>query len=171
MEKFKMDVKNVDIYGIKPYENNARNNDDAVEFVSNSIRQFGFKQPIVVDKDMVIIAGHTRYKAAMELGLDEVPVIVANDLSEDEVKAYRLADNKTGEMATWDFDKLLVEMNDIDLNTEIDMSDFGFDNIELEDEDAVLQEDVEPNDITVRTQLGQIWQLGNNRLMVGDSTK
>jgi len=139
-----MDVKNVDIYGIKPYENNARNNDDAVEFVSNSIRQFGFKQPIVVDKDMVIIAGHTRYKAAMELGLDEVPVIVANDLSDEEVKAYRLADNKTGEMATWDFDKLLIEMNDIDLNTEIDMSDFGFD---FDDEPKTMAEKIKDNPI------------------------
>lgn len=121
-----MEVKSLKLNEINPYENNARFNDEAVEYVTNSIREFGFQQPIVVDKDMVIIAGHTRYKAAKKLGLKTVPVVVADELSDDKVKAYRLADNKTGEMAQWDFDKLFQELDDIDLNTEIDMSEFGF---------------------------------------------
>lgn len=166
-----MEVKNLKTSEIKPYENNARFNDNAVDFVANSIREFGFQQPIVVDKDMVIIAGHTRYKAAIQLGLKSVPVIVATELSDDKVKAYRLADNKTGEMAEWDFDKLFQELDDIDLNTEIDMGDFGFDNTELEDEDTVLEEDDEPTEVKRRTEVGQIWKLGDNRLMIGDSTK
>lgn len=107
---------------IYPYENNPRKNDEAVEAVANSIREFGFKQPIVVDADGVIIVGHTRYKAAQELGLEKVPVLVADDLSDDKVKAYRLADNKTGELAGWDFTALAMEMAKIDM----DMSDFGF---------------------------------------------
>lgn len=166
-----MEVKSLTLNDIKPYENNARFNDEAVEQVANSIREFGFQQPIVVDKDNVIIAGHTRYKAAIEIGMKTVPTIVADDLTEEQVKAYRLADNKTGEMAEWDFDKLFQELDDIDLNTEIDMGDFGFDNTELEDEDTVLEEDDEPTEVKRRTEVGQIWKLGDNRLMIGDSTK
>ena len=109
---------------IKPYEKNARKNDDAVKYVAESIRQFGFKVPIVIDKDNVIVAGHTRYKASKELGLEAVPCIVADDLTEEQIKAYRLADNKVSEVAEWDFDLLNIELDDI---FDIDMSDFGFD--------------------------------------------
>ena len=112
------------VNSIKPYENNPRCNDDAVEYVANSIREFGFKQPIVVDKNYVIIAGHTRFKAARKLGLKEVPVLVADDLTDEQAKAYRLADNKVGEFAGWDFDALNDELSGI---FDIDMSDFGFD--------------------------------------------
>lgn len=84
---------------IKPYEKNPRKNDEAVKYVAESIKEFGFKVPIVVDKDMTIVAGHTRYKAAKKLGLNEVPVIVADDLTDEQIKAFRLADNKTGEKA------------------------------------------------------------------------
>lgn len=107
---------------IIPYDRNPRRNTEAVKYVANSIKEFGFKQPIVVDKDNVIIAGHTRWLAAQTLGLEEVPCIVAEDLTDEQVKAYRLADNKVGEMASWDFDLLAEELASLD----IDMSEFGF---------------------------------------------
>ena len=109
---------------IKPYENNPRHNDNAVDAVANSIREFGFKVPIVVDSDGVIVAGHTRYKAAKKLGLDKVPCIIADDLTDEQVRAFRLADNKVGELATWDLDTLKVELDNIG---EIDLSGMGFD--------------------------------------------
>ena len=124
-----MNVIEMNIDDLIPYENNPRNNDDAVEAVAHSIDEFGFKVPIVVDKDKVIVAGHTRLKAAELLGLDTVPVIVADDLTENQVKAFRLADNKVGELADWDFSKLEEELTEID---DIDMSDFGFDDISEE---------------------------------------
>lgn len=109
---------------IIPFSNNPRINDAAVEKVAASIKEFGFKQPIVVDKDMVVIAGHTRLKAAEVLGLETVPVLVADDLSPEQAKAYRLADNKTAEFSEWDFDLLNMELFDIG---NIDMEQFGFD--------------------------------------------
>lgn len=115
---------------LQPYENNPRYNDDAVKYVANSIKEFGFKVPIVVDKNNVIIAGHTRYKASKELGLKEVPTIIADDLTEEQVKAYRLADNKVSERSSWDFGLLEDELDSI---KGIDMSDFDFH--ELEDID------------------------------------
>ena len=108
---------------IIPYENNPRNNDEAVDKVAESIREFGFQQPIVIDKDGVVIVGHTRLKAAKKLGLETVPVVVAEDLTEEQAKAYRLADNKTNEMAGWNFDLLNGELFEID---DIDMAAFGF---------------------------------------------
>lgn len=119
-----MEVLQRTIREITPYENNPRNNDSAVDAVAASIREFGWQQPIVVDKDGVIIAGHTRYKAARKLGLTEVPVVVADNLTEEQIKVYRLADNKTGELADWDFAALEEELAAI---SEIDMSAFGFD--------------------------------------------
>ena len=115
---------------IKPYENNPRHNDNAVDAVVSSIREFGFKVPIVVDSEGVIVAGHTRYKAAQKLGLQTVPCIVADDLTDEQVKAFRLADNKVGELATWDLDALKVELDNIG---EIDLSGMGFD-LTLHDE-------------------------------------
>lgn len=107
---------------IKPYKNNPRFNDDAVQYVANSIKEFGFKVPIVIDKKGVIVAGHTRLKAAEQLGMKEVPCIIADDLNEEQIKAFRLADNKTGEMSYWDDFLLGQELEDIT----IDMSLFGF---------------------------------------------
>lgn len=115
---------------IKPYENNPRHNDNAVDAVANSIREFGFKVPLVVDSEGVIVAGHTRYKAAQKLGLQTVPCLVADDLTDEQVKAFRLADNKVGEIATWDLDALKVELDNIG---EIDLSGMGFD-LTLHDE-------------------------------------
>lgn len=109
-----MQVQDTDISKIKPYENNPRDNDDAVNAVAKSIKAYGFQQPIVVDKDGVIIVGHTRYKAAKSLGLQTVPVVFATNLSEQQVKGYRLADNKTSDYSVWDNKKLLQELQDID---------------------------------------------------------
>lgn len=115
------------IEDLKPYPNNPRFNDEAVEYVANSIKEFGFKVPMIIDKNNEIVAGHTRYKASLELGLKEVPCIIADDLSEEQIKAFRLADNKVSEKAQWNFDLLEEELNDI-LN--IDMSEFDFDGID-----------------------------------------
>ena len=116
---------------IKPYEKNPRKNDNAVDEVANSISSFGFKVPIVIDKDNVIVCGHTRYKASKKLGLEVVPCVIADDLTEEQIKAYRLADNKVSELAEWDIDLLGEELEDI---FNIDMSDFGFDLSEGEEE-------------------------------------
>jgi len=139
-----MEVKEWPIEEVKPYKNNPRNNDDAVEATANSIREFGWQQPIVVDKDGVIIVGHTRLKAAKKLKMEQVPVTVAENLTDEQVKAYRLADNKTGELAEWDVDMLGDELNDI-LN--IDMEDFGFIN-SIEDIEPIDDDEMDTTDIT-----------------------
>ena len=121
-----MEIKNVNINELKEYANNPRNNDGAVEAVAESIKQFGFKVPIIIDSDGVIVAGHTRKKAAERIGLLCVPCIVADDLTSDQIKAFRLADNKTGELAEWDFavlEKEIAELTAFD----VDMTAFGFD--------------------------------------------
>lgn len=118
-----MDIINIALKDLKPYENNPRKNDDAVKYVAESIKEFGFKVPIVIDKDNVIVAGHTRYKAAKKLGMTEIPCIIADDLTDEQIKAFRLADNKVAEKAEWDFDLLNAELDDI---FDVDMSDFGF---------------------------------------------
>src|SRR5690554_4092315 len=107
------------------YDNNPRHNDEAVEAVANSIREFGFKVPIIITSEDVIVAGHTRLKASKKLGLDEVPCIIADDLTEEQIKAFRLADNKTSELATWNFEALEEELDKIDL----DMLQFGFEDL------------------------------------------
>lgn len=118
-----MQIINKPIGELKPYKNNPRINDKAVDAVAASIKEFGFKQPCVIDTDNVLICGHTRLKAAQKLGLSEIPCILADDLTDDQIKAFRLADNKTAELAEWDFSLLDIELADIDL----DMSEFGFD--------------------------------------------
>lgn len=123
------------LYELKEYENNPRFNDEAVQYVENSIVRFGFRVPIVIDKENVIIAGHTRFRAAREIGMDAVPCIIADDLTEQQVIAFRLVDNKTAELAGWDFvalDKELAELG-------IDMASFGF----------VLTEDFDIDDLFV----------------------
>lgn len=124
MSDLKIVYKNVD--ELIPYENNPRNNDGAVEAVAKSIKEFGFKVPLVIDKDGEIAAGHTRLKAAKELGLEEVPCIIADDLTPEQVKAFRLADNKVAEFAEWDFNLLGLELGEIE---NISMEDFGFDEL------------------------------------------
>ena len=124
-----MNIIEKNLKDIKPYEKNPRKNDNAVECVANSIKEFGFKVPIVIDKDNVIVCGHTRYKAAKKLGIENVPCIVADDLTDEQIKAYRLADNKVSELAEWDIDLLGEELDDI---FNIDMSDFGFENLSID---------------------------------------
>lgn len=121
-----MDVKNFRIADLRPYEKNPRQNERAADAVAKSIEQFGFKVPIVIDADNVIVCGHTRYKAAQKLGLESVPCIIADDLTPEQVKAFRLADNKVSELAQWDDAFLLDELGDLE-PFNIDMSDFGFD--------------------------------------------
>lgn len=127
-----MKVEELPIESIKPYEKNPRKNDGAVNGVAESIKQFGFQQPIVIDKTGVIVAGHTRYKAALKLGLKTVPCVRAEKLSPKQVKAYRILDNKLNELATWNFEMLGEELADVDFNFEpfevvlptISLSDF-----------------------------------------------
>ena len=122
-----------------PYENNPRINDEAVEYVKNSIKEFGFKVPIIIDKNNVIIAGHTRLKSSLELGLKEVPCIIADDLTEEQIKAFRLADNKVSEKSQWDFSKLDEELDSI---LDIDMSMFDFENINDINLDDYFEENI-----------------------------
>lgn len=163
-----MDVINFKITDIKPYEKNPRRNDEAVKYVAESIKQFGFKVPIVIDKDNIIVAGHTRFKAAKKLGLKEVPCIVADDLTDEQIKAFRLADNKVAEKAEWDFGLLSEELDDL---FDFDMSVFGFDDVTKDEPIEVVEDDfdAEPPE-EPKAKLGDIWQLGRHRLMCGDST-
>ena len=124
MKEVKQQIVMMPIDDIIPYENNPRHNDNAVEPTANSIDQLGFRGAIIVDKNNVIIAGHTRLKAAQKLGMTEIPVIVADDMTEEEAAAYRLADNKTAELAGWDFTALAEEIDNI--GDTFDMTDFGF---------------------------------------------
>ena len=165
-----MEIKLVSVADIIPYENNPRKNSEAVKYVVNSIREFGFKIPMVLDSNNVIVCGHTRFLAAKKLGMKEVPCTYANDLTEEQIKAFRLADNKTAEFAEWDIDKLAIEMQGL---PDINMADFGFlDEIGDMDEAAEITEDTPPEveegePITV---LGDLWIIGKHRLICGDST-
>lgn len=134
-----MEIVNKKLEELIPYENNPRNNDEAVKYVANSIKEFGFKVPIIIDKNNVIVAGHTRYKASKELGLKEVPCIVASDLTEEQIKAFRIAENKTNDLAEWNDDLLGIEIKDI--FDDIDMTQFGFGDFEL----SMLTGDMEPD--------------------------
>ena len=152
-----------------PYENNPRNNDGAVDAVANSIKEFGFKVPIIIDKNNIIVAGHTRLKASKKLGLTEVPCVVASDLTDEQVKSLRLVDNKTSELSEWDFEKLKEELEGITL----DMGEFGFEDFTLEDLENVKEDEF---DIDAELQKpdfskkGDIWLLGRHRVICGDST-
>lgn len=148
-----MKVKETPIGEVRPYPGNPRVNDGAVEAVAASLREFGWQQPIVVDADGTIIAGHTRYKAAKRLGMGTVPVVVASELTPEQVQAYRLADNKVGELATWDMGLLAGELDGI---CGIDMGEFGFDAMPCADdfgEDFSLPDGDEPEFKTVTLHL------------------
>ena len=125
-----MKVVEIELRKLIPYENNPRKNEKAVDAVVNSIKQFGFKNPIIVDENMVIISGHTRRLAALKLSMQKVPVIIAKDLTEEQVRAFRLADNRVASFSTWDENKLKEEIAEIN---EIDLSDFGFKKDKLDD--------------------------------------
>lgn len=172
-----MQIYNKPLEWLTPYANNPRNNDEAVDPVASSIGEFGFKVPIVATSDGEIINGHTRWKAAKKLKLKTVPVIIADDLSEEQVKAFRLADNKTAEIADWDIELLLDEIENIE---NVDMTLFGFadsdytlDDFDDEDVDTdVLSEEESGSEEEKPSSVeyGDIYQLGRHRLMCGDST-
>ena len=164
-----MKIIQMPLSDLVPYENNPRINDHAVDAVASSIREFGFKVPIIVDKENVIVAGHTRLKAALRLGLDTVPVIIADDLTPEQVKAFRLADNKTAEMAYFDIGKLQIELAGIE---DIDMAEFGFD-LELDTLNLSSESEAEPEYVVPaepKSKYGDIYRLENHVLMCGDST-
>lgn len=133
-----MQIMDKNIDKLIPYENNPRKNDKSVDYVANSISRFGFKVPIVIDSNDVIVAGHTRYKAAVKLKMDVVPCIVADDLTEEQIKAFRLADNKVGESSQWDMDLLTDELDGI---LDLDMSDFGFLAMDMPEDDLAIDLD------------------------------
>lgn len=174
-----MKVVEWEIGRVKPYEKNPRIiPEEAVERVAASIREFGFQQPIVVDKDGVIIVGHTRLKAAENLGLKKVPVVVA-DLSPEKARAYRLADNKTNEATSWDDDLLFSELTDIEADIadlDFSMLDFGFSVIDLGNGASDIGEPFDddfdgevPKDTDIKE--GDMFQLGGHILLCGDSSK
>ncbi len=175
-----MKIVEMKITEIKPYEKNPRFNENAIEAVANSIKEFGFRSPIVVDKDFVIICGHTRLCAAKQLGLDVVPVHVAENLTPEQVQAYRIADNKTGEIAEWNYDLLPLEIKELQ-DANFDLSLLGFDTDELdkllngEEEDTIAEGLTDADSVPEvpeipKSKSGEIYQLGNHKLMCGDAT-
>lgn len=135
-----MNIQSVNINNLKPYENNPRNNKGAIDYVMNSIKEFGFKVPLVIDKDNVIICGHTRYLAAKKLRMKELPCIIADDLTDEQIKAFRLADNKVSEFSEWDMELLNDELLNLDLD--MDMFGFGF------EDDEEIKEPKERDDLS-----------------------
>lgn len=153
---------------LTPYEKNPRKNQAAVAKVAASIREFGFKVPMVITPAGEVVAGHTRLLAAKEIGLTTVPCVIADDLTPEQIKAFRLADNKTAEFAEWDMDLLMEELQDIG---DIDMELFGFDTSVFAEEAEITEDDFEPAPKKEpRTRRGDIYTLGNHRLMCGDSS-
>lgn len=165
-----MDIREINIDQLIPYSNNPRHNDSAVEAVVNSIKEFGFKVPIVVDKNNVIVAGHTRIKAAKKLGMEQVPCVIADDLTPSQVKAFRLADNKVAELATWNLEMLEQELDEL-AELDIDMTGLGF-----EFKPDAEEDDFDPDEVLGEMEVpgtnpGDIYILGRHRLLCGDSTK
>ena len=164
-----MEIIKLNINEVIPYPDNPRKNDNAVDAVAESIKQCGYCSPIVIDEDNVILAGHTRLKALKKLKWKEVECVRKTGLTEEQKKKYRILDNKTNELAEWDFDLLEEEIDGLDF----DGFDFGFDFNSGEDDAEIIEDEVpEVNEeIEPTVKLGDIWQLGRHRLMCGDSTK
>src|SRR5262245_3607310 len=160
---------------IHPYENNPRVNDDAVAAVAASLKEFGFRQPVVVDTDGVIVVGHTRYKAAQLLGLERVPVHVATDLTPAQIKAYRLADNQTATLAEWNYDLLPIELADLQgMNFDLSLLGFSAESLAEIMDPGVQDGLTDPDDVPEppdkpTTKVGDLWILGDHRLLCGDS--
>jgi DNA modification methylase len=172
-----MKVELWNINDVRPYAKNPRQNDQAVEAVATSLREFGFRQPIVVDKQGVIVVGHTRWKAAKQLNLEHVPVHVAADLTPEQARAYRIADNQTASIAGWDFQLLPFELAELQ-DADFDLSLLGFSSDELAQimGDEPSEGLTDPDDIPeppddATTQPGDLWILGDHRLLCGDSSK
>jgi DNA modification methylase len=170
-----MKIEIADINSIQPYINNPRKlKDSAIDKVAMSIKEYGFRQPIVVDANRIIVVGHTRYRASKKLGLKEVPITIAENLTPEQINAYRIADNRTNEEAEWDLELLKTEIKELELaDFNLDLTGFDEDQLNnmlfeekqgLTDEDEVPEAPEEPI-----TKLGDIWKLGNHRLMCGDS--
>ena len=155
-----MNVIEIELSKIKPYEKNPRKNDHAVDGVAESIKQFGFQQPIVVDKNNVIVVGHTRYKAAQKLGMTTVPCVRADQLTKEQVKAYRIADNKLNELATWDFELLGEELTSFEFNFE--PFEFDLPSYRIE----TINENTDSNNDVIKSK--QTSQLENDRLSYDD---
>jgi len=172
-----MKIEIADINTIKPYENNPRKlKDSAIEKVAMSLKEYGFRQPIVVDKDKIIVAGHTRYRASKKLGLKEVPITVVDNLTPEQINAYRIADNRTAEESEWDNELLKMEIKDLESKDfKLDLLGFNEDQLNdllFEEKQGLTDEDEVPEaPEELITKLGDIWKLGNHRLMCGDSTK
>jgi DNA modification methylase len=162
---------------IRPYENNPRINDQAVDAVAASIRQFGFRQPIVVDVQGVIIVGHVRYMAVLKLGLEKVPVHVAKDLTPEQIKAYRIADNKTADLSDWNYDLLPIELAELQgMNYDLGLLGFDQDELAMLLDPGIKDGLCDPDDVPAppdeaTTRPGDLWILGNHRLLAGDSSK
>lgn len=162
-----MEIINIAIRDIHPYPNNPRKNSDAVDAVAESIRQCGYCAPIIVDEGHIILAGHTRYKALKKLGWKECPVLLLRGMSDEQKRKYRLLDNKTGELATWDLDALAEELEALDF----DGFDFGFELSETVTDEEAQEDDYEVNPpAQPKSKRGDIYVLGRHRLMCGDST-
>jgi len=173
-----MEVDLIPVDALVPYARNPRRNDNAVDAVAASIKEFGFRQPIVVDEDMVILVGHTRHKAAKKLGMAQVPVHVATGLTDAQKKAYRIADNRTNEIAEWDNDLLALELEELRM-ADFDLGTLAFDEGEIDELmaslDATPEGQTEDDDVPEPPAVpvskpGDVWLLGNHRLMCGDST-
>jgi len=177
-----MNIQEIEISKISPYKDNPRINEDAVDVVSKSLSEFGFQQPLVLDKNMSVVVGHTRLLAAKKLGLTSVPCLIADKLNEEKIKAYRIMDNKSAEFAQWNYGLLTKEITDL-LETDYDLEFTGFTEVELEEmgfdmnlesfvEEPQSEEDVIPemSDEPPKSKIGDVWLLGNHRLVCGDST-
>ena len=179
-----MNIEFIDLKEIRPYLNNPRINDKAVDRVAASINEFGFNSPIIVDKDLMIINGHTRYKASQKMNLGKIPVVIVDSLTEEQIKAYRIADNKTAEYSEWDYEKLIQEIQELsEANYDLELTGFDEDECLKMIEDLSELDDMVPeDDIDVDEELeklenetptvkqGQIYKLGKHYLMCGDST-
>jgi len=172
-----MKIEIADITSIKPYENNPRKlSETAIEKVAMSLKEYGFRQPIVVDKDRVIVAGHTRFRASKKLGLKQVPISIIDNLTDEQINAYRIADNRTAEESEWDNELLKMEIKELEAKDfKLDLLGFNDDQLNdilfeekqgLTDEDEVPEAPEEPI-----SKLGDIWKLGKHKLICGDSTK
>lgn len=179
-----MNIEFIDLKDIRPYPNNPRINDKAVDRVAASINEFGFNSPIIVDKDLMIINGHTRYKASQKMNLVKVPVIVVDNLTDEQIKAYRIADNKTAEYSEWDYEKLIQEIQELsEANYDLELTGFDEDEcLKMIEDLSEFDDKVPEDDIDVEEELekletetptvkqGQIYKLGKHYLMCGDST-
>ena len=170
-----MQIKLAEISNIKPYENNPRKlSEQAIKKVAMSLKEYGIRQPIVVDKNMVIVAGHTRYRASKKLGLKQVPISVIDNLSEEQINAYRIADNRTAEESEWDNELLKMEIKELEAKDfKLDLLGFNdeqLNNILFEEKQGLTDEDEVPETPEEPiSKLGDIWKLGNHRVMCGDS--